>query len=75
MSVATRIFNRVRHLPGHLQAEILEFVEYVAGKSRACQNSSTDIQWQEFALSEALREIDDETGPEYLESDIKYRFE
>ena len=75
MSVATRIFNRVRYLPEHLQAEILEFVEFVAGKSRECQSNSTDLDWQEFALSEALRETDDESGPEYLESDIKYRFE
>ena len=69
MSIADRINAQIQALPEHMQAEVLDFVEYLSHKFR-----QEDLDWSELSMRCALRGMEDEEGPEYSEDDCTERW-
>lgn len=59
MTFAEQIIERVKVLPEELQAEILDFVEFLG--SRAVKRNDERAQWSDFSLSQAVRGMDSES--------------
>ncbi len=71
--VADLISEHVEHLPGDMQAEVLDFVQYLEAKRL---NQEVELERKEFlevSLKNAIKGM--ETGEiEYSEKDIKEHF-
>jgi len=74
MAVAERIHQYVQRLPERLQAEVLDFVEYLLAKAERESASRDEQEWTNLSLSLAMREMEGEEGPEYSISDLKESF-
>jgi hypothetical protein len=70
MKTSDAINKKVHELPEPLQREVLDFVEYLAGKQ-----AKEDSDWSVFSLTSALRGLENETWPEYGEEDIKEKWQ
>lgn len=68
MAIADRIQQYVQELPAALQAEVLDFVEYLLARA-----GREDAEWSQIALTAALRGMENEEPP-YEQSDIKEEF-
>ena len=68
MSLAEKINQHVKELPEPLQAEVLDFVEFIEAKS--VRNRDAKREWSEFSLSSAIRGMEEEGSP-YTLKDIK----
>jgi hypothetical protein len=74
MILAEEIVERVQRLPEPLQAEVLDFVEFLLAKSSEESEKQENRRWMEFALQSAFRGMEDE--PElYADKDLKERFQ
>ena len=71
MSVTEQILKHVRELPEDLQAQILDFVEYLESKNQMM--SKEESQWAELSLSQAMRGMENEESL-YSVEDIKETF-
>lgn len=71
MEVSETIKQRVERLPETLQAEVLDFVEYLLSKA---ERASEDEAWSTLSLASAMRGMEDEAGPTYDEHDLKETF-
>jgi len=70
MGFAEKICQRIQEMPESVQAEVLDFVEFIDLKERgACEHA-----WSEFSLSAAMRGMEDEAAV-YTESDLKEKFQ
>jgi hypothetical protein len=65
MTITEKIIQHIQNLPESLQAEVLDFVEYLEAK---VEKGETD--WAKFSLSSAMRGMEDETAP-YSVRDLK----
>ena len=74
MVVAEKINHYVQRLPERLQAEVLDFVEFLLSKADRDNNVQEDVEWTEVSLSFAMSGMEDEDGPEYGMSDLKESF-
>lgn len=78
MTVADKVHQRVLILPEQLQAEVLNFVEFLLTKvERDLQITLQDREnqeWFELSLTMAMRGMEDEEGPDYTLADLKERF-
>jgi hypothetical protein len=74
MAVAERIHQYVQRLPDRLQAEVLDFVEYLLAKAERESASQDDQEWNDLSLEFAMREREDEEGPEYSTADLREPF-
>lgn len=79
MTIAERIQRRINELPEPLQAEVLDFVDFLLsrtlqGEWREEGSDLEDREWSEFSLAMAARGMEDEVGPEYSQADLKERF-
>jgi len=75
MTLAEKIASHLTDLPESYQAEVLDFVEFLAAKSKA-HNESTDQEreaWSEFSLEQAMRGLEDEESL-YSLADLKETF-
>ena len=71
MTTVERIHEQVQRLPEPLQAEALDFIEFLM----QCQNvRKEDLDWSHLSLATAMRDIEDEDVPIYDESDLKERW-
>ncbi len=68
MSLAEKINQHVKELPEPLQAEVLDFVEFI--ESKAEKSKEAKREWSEFSISSAMRGMEEETSP-YSLKDIK----
>ncbi len=68
MTITEKIVKHVRSLPESLQAEVLDFVEYLETKK-----DKDEIDWSTFSLSNAMRGMENEHSP-YSLKDIKESF-
>ncbi|MFZ0929879.1 MAG: DUF2281 domain-containing protein [Syntrophobacteraceae bacterium] len=74
MILAEEIVERVQKLPEPLQAEVLDFVEFLLAKTSGESGKEENRRWMGFSLQSALRGIEDE--PElYADKDLKERFQ
>ena len=65
VSTAESIFEKTKTLPGPLQNEVLNFVEFLQKKQ-----APPEDDWPALSLTTALRGIEDEEWPAYSESDL-----
>lgn len=77
MTVIEKIHQRVRILPEPMQAQVLDFVEFLLSKSEAdLQDNLQDIdylEWSDLSLAMAMRGMEDEEEP-YTIDDLKETF-
>ena len=71
MTAAERIQEQVQKLPEPLQAEILDFIEFLMQHQSMRKE---DLDWSRLSLAAAMRDIEDEDLPTYGESDLKERW-
>jgi hypothetical protein len=69
--IDVRVQEIVRRLPADLQAEVLDFAEYLAEKSGT---GRSDDDWSRVSLEAALRGMEDEPVPDYSVEDLKEVF-
>ena len=74
MAVADRIHRYVQRLPEPLQAEVLDFVEYLLYKAKQAEGEEDGRTWSALSLSLAMRGMEDEETPEYTLDDLKETF-
>jgi len=75
MIVADKIHQRVRKLPGSLQAEVLDFIDFLLLKTKAEKpDEENDLTWTDLSLAMALEGMEDEPMPEYTVADLKVFF-
>ncbi len=65
-----RIQEYRRKLPEPLQAEVLDFVEYLVGKVER-EASHEEWDWSALSLGSAMRDMEDEDAPMYTLTDLK----
>lgn len=70
MAIADLIQERIQKLPASVQAEVLDFVEYLVAK--AMHRDEED--WSELSLTLAMRGMESETAPAYTAADLKVAF-
>lgn len=73
MTVAERILERVKSLPEPLQAEVLDFVEYLRSKVSRAGSAPDEEAWSALSLSQAMRGMESEPSP-YSIDDLKEEF-
>ena len=73
VSVAEQILRHLESLPDSLQAEVLDFTEYLEAKARAGKTKQEEAEWSALSLSQAMRGMESEPAP-YSEEDIKEAF-
>ena len=72
MTVAEKISQHLKSLPESVQAEVLDFVEFLRHRHGAKSNEQDERDWSRFSLSQAMRGMEDEESP-YQLSDIRSR--
>ena len=68
MTVMDKIVQHIQSLPEALQAEVLDFVEYLEAKK-----GKGETDWTAFSLSSAMRDMEGEP-PLYTAQDLKESF-
>lgn len=74
MMVADTIYESVQKLPEALQAEVLDFVEFLLLKAERDASPEDEDTWPGMSLDLAMRGMEDEETPEYTLADIKEKF-
>ena len=73
MTLAEAIIEHVKALPQVLQAEVLDFVEYLQSKAHAGNRDEEKTDWSALSLSQAMRGMEGESSP-YSTDDLKEVF-
>jgi len=74
MILAEEIVERIQRLSEPLQAEVLDFVEFLLAKTSGESGREENRRWMGFSLQSAFRGMEDE--PElYADKDLKERFQ
>ena len=71
MAITERIQQYVQKLPADLQAEVLEYVEYLLRRAEQLE----ERDWSDLSLTFAMRGIEDDESPAYTTADLKVVFE
>lgn len=72
MGVAEKIQQYIQKLPQPLQAEVLDFAEYLLSKVE--RETEEEIDWSALSLASAMRGMEDEIDPVYTMADLKVVF-
>ncbi len=70
MAISDQIHRQVQGLPAAVQAEVLDFVEYLIARVARREEQA----WSDFSLGAAMRGMEDEDGPEYTVEDLRTVF-
>lgn len=70
MAVADRILHHLESLPESMQAQVLDFVEYLRWRVQTGRESNEEAGWPAFSLAQAMRGLEDEPSP-YSTDDIR----
>jgi len=73
MTTAEKIIQHLSNLPENLQAQILDFVEFLEEKKKYFERDDERADWSEFSLSSAMRGMEGEQTT-YSVHDIKEKF-
>ena len=73
MTVVEKLIQHVKALPGSLQAEVLDFVEYLESKAGIGTGVEDEGDWSSLSLSQAMRGMESEPTP-YTTGDLKENF-
>ncbi len=74
MALCERIQEHVEKLPESLQAQVLDFVEYLLAKAEREAVLQERRLWFSLSLSSAMRGMEEEDVPTYTTSDLKVVF-
>jgi hypothetical protein len=74
MVTVEKIGQRVQQLPEQMQAEVLDFVEFLLTKAEREGAAQEEREWSQLSISLAMRDLEEEEGPTYAESDLKETF-
>ncbi len=72
MRVAEQVQQYVAKLPQPLQAEVLDFAEYLLSKVE--RESEEETNWSVLSLTTAMRGMENEASPVYTTADLKVVF-
>ena len=70
MSAVERIHRAVQRLPQRLQAEVLDFVEYLLSRKERESGQGDEDDWSLISLAFAMRGMEDEDAPVYSAKDL-----
>ena len=73
MTLPEKIIQHLQKLPESVQAEVLDFVEYLESKVGAHQNIQDERDWSTLSLSHAMRGMEDDQTS-YSSNDLKEVF-
>lgn len=73
MTLPEKIIQHLQKLPESVQAEVLDFVEYLELKVGRHQNIQDERDWSALSLSCAMRGMEDEQTS-YSPNDLKEMF-
>jgi Protein of unknown function (DUF2281) len=73
VAITDKIQEGVQQLPTALQAEVLDFVQYLLVKTKRGAQEDEGL-WSDISLSSAMRGMEDEDSPQYTTADLKVRF-
>ena len=73
MTLPEKIIQHLQKLPESVQAEVLDFVEYLESQVGAHQNIQDERDWSTLSLSHAMRGMEDEQTS-YSSNDLKEVF-
>ena len=74
MAITDKIQEGVQQLPSALQAEVLDFVQFLLVKTTRGSQADEEGLWSDVSLSSAMRGMEDENLPQYTIADLKVRF-
>lgn len=74
MVLAERIQEYVQKLPAALQAQVLDFVEYLLTKLERQAARQEEKDWAGLSLAFAMRGMEQEETPVYTAADLKVVF-
>ncbi|MGH8064995.1 MAG: DUF2281 domain-containing protein [Candidatus Entotheonellia bacterium] len=74
MAITDKIQEGVQQLPTALQAEVLDFVQYLLVKTKRGAQEDEDGFWSEVSLSSAMHGMEDEDSPQYTIADLRVIF-
>ncbi len=69
-----RIQQYVQRLPAPLQAEVLDFIEYLLTRAERDAALQEERDWSDLSLAAAMRGMEDESFPVYTRADLKVVF-
>jgi hypothetical protein len=72
--VSEKIFEEVTKLPEPLQAEVLDFVHYLASKVSGEAPDTDEPSCAVLSLAMAMRGMEDEDTPGYTIEDLREKF-
>jgi len=74
MAITDKIQEGVQQLPTALQAEVLDFVQYLLVKTKRGAQEDEEGFWSEVSLSSAMRGMEDEDSPQHTIADLRVIF-
>jgi hypothetical protein len=74
MLLSERIQQYVQTLPAPLQAQVLDYVEYLMAKAEQEVIQQEKKDWSRMSLSSAMHRMENEDVPTYTTSDLKVAF-
>lgn len=75
MTATEQITDRLQKLPPPLQREVLAFIEFLAQKVAQREDASEEAEWTKFSLAQAMNGLENEDSPEYIEADLKEKWQ
>ena len=70
MPIAEKIHQSVQRLPANVQAEVLDFIEYLLAKTERQE----ERDWSDLSLASAMRGMEEEETPLYTSADLRIIF-
>ena len=74
MAITDKIQEGVQQLPTALQAEVLDFVQFLLVKTKRGSQEDEDGLWSDISRSSAMRGMEGADLPQYTTADLKVRF-
>lgn len=75
MTSTEQITDRLQKLPGPLQREVLDFIDFLAHRIAQREAVSEEAEWKKFSLAQAMNGLENEDSPEYSEADLKEKWQ
>jgi hypothetical protein len=74
MTIIDKTHEGVQQLPTALQAEVLDFIQYLLVKTTRDSQEDEEVTWSDISLSSAMYGKEDEDSPAYTKADLKVLF-
>jgi hypothetical protein len=74
MTIVEKINSSAKKLPPNYQDEVLDFIEFLLHKTSTKPEDEEELNWFDFSLANAVRDIDDKAEPLYTKADLKEKW-